>query len=90
MSADYHIAVSAHSIFTIDSIGEQIISAGASTSCNLCNIESGPVRSFEGHSASVKVVKTLDDTLFASGARDGKILVWDLRQVSKCFDFQVD
>ena len=74
----------------MDTIGEQIISAGASTTCNLSELLSGPIRSFEGHSASVKVVKTLNDTLFASGARDGKILVWDLRQASKCFDFQVD
>jgi WD40 repeat protein len=38
------------------------------------------VRSFVGHTAPVKMLARLNDSLFASGADDGTIRVWDVRE----------
>lgn len=43
-----------------------------------------PVRSFHGHTRSVKTAafRKTDPTCFATGGRDGAILIWDIRSRS--------
>ena len=57
-----------------------LITASGDQSCRLFDPQQEvELRTFRGHRGSVKAVATCDASIFASGARDGAICVWDTR-----------
>lgn len=59
---------------------DRLLTASGDQSCRLFDVHTQQeVRSFRGHKGSVKAITALDANLFASGARDGCVCLWDQR-----------
>ncbi|KAJ1859869.1 hypothetical protein LPJ73_001647 [Coemansia sp. RSA 2703] len=62
--------------------GTALVTASADETCRLWDVETGSKKGeFCGHSKTVRAVdwRHMDDSCFASGSRDGGVLLWDIR-----------
>ena len=59
---------------------QRLLTASGDQTCRLFDVQTQmELRSFHGHRGSVKAVASLDAHVFASGARDGTVCIWDAR-----------
>ena len=59
---------------------QRLLTASGDQTCRLFDVQTQvELRAFHGHRGSVKAVASLDAHVFASGARDGTVCIWDAR-----------
>ena len=76
-----------NSIFDLVWDGKHIITASADKTCKVVDVETGAVLSVlgegttgdKGHQGSVKQITKVSKNIVASGGRDGKIILHDIR-----------